>query len=206
MVIYIVNFTIYFSVIIALIYFIRFAKKSKAYKVFAIYLILISIIQLALEYLIKFGTDHTIFLFHYYFILQFILLSFFYYYLLKQKYILWVLFVVSVFIGYQYIEDPEIYNKYNIISVVITQTLLVVYSIMHLYNSLNKKSKFVLVSIGAFIYLLSSTLIFASGNLIFDLSIPEYVSRLLNDFNAVLYLLFQILIFIEWYRNFRVKN
>ncbi|WP_443633718.1 hypothetical protein ABXT64_02015 [Candidatus Marifrigoribacter sp. Uisw_064] len=85
----------------------------------------------------------------------------------------------------------------------ITQTFIVIYSLLYFYKSLSGKNEFILVNIGLFFYLLSSTLIFASGNLVFDLSIREQVSRLLNIINAVLYLVFQLLIFVEWWRNHR---
>ncbi len=206
MVKYIVNFTIYFSLFIALLYFIRFSNKSKAYRVFTIYLILISIIQLTSEYLFILKTGHTIFLFHYYFIGQYILLSIFYFILLKYKWILWILCLVLGVLLFQYTNNSSLYNRYNVIGAVITQMVLVIYSLIYMYKSIYAKGEFVLVNIGVFVYLLSSTLLFASGNLVFDFGFPESVSRMLNDLNAILYLLFQILIFMEWYRNYRLKT
>jgi hypothetical protein len=57
------------------------------------------------------------------------------------------------------------------------------------------------------VYLLSSLLIFAAGNLALNDSFPEYISKSLTELNLVLFLIFQILIVVEWFRNYRViKN
>ncbi|MFT4698172.1 MAG: hypothetical protein ACI9SJ_001310 [Flavobacteriaceae bacterium] len=200
---FILEFIIYFSIFLSLLYIRSFIRNNKAFKLFTIYLIVISIIQLSSFLIIKSGGESNLFLSHYYFISQFILLSLFFKELLKFKWISWVLYIGLLLIGYQYIIEPNLYFQYNTIGMAITQTFIVIYSLLYFYKSLSGKNEFILVNIGLFFYLLSSTLIFASGNLVFDLSIREQVSRLLNIINAVLYLVFQLLIFVEWWRNHR---
>ena len=205
MVKYIVDFTIYFSAFLAVLYLIGFLNKKKPYQVFTLYLVAIGIVQIFSEYLIKSGSDSNLHLFHYYFVSQFILLSLFYYYLIKKKWIIWVLLAVIGLLTYQYFDNPSLYFQYNAIGLAVTQIVLVLYTIIHLYNSLSQKNEFVIITTGLLIYLLSSIIIFASGNLVFDLNISKAVSRLLNDLNAILYLVFQIMVLIEWFQNYRKK-
>lgn len=200
---FILDFTIYFSLFLSILYLKSFIRNNKAFKIFTIYLVVISIIQLASIYILKFGVESNLFLSHYYFISQFIFLSLFFKVLLKFRWISWVLYAIILLLGVQYIKDPDIYFRYNSLGMAITQTIIVVYTILYFYKSLSGKNEFLLINIGLFFYLLSSTLIFASGNLVFDLSIPMKISTLLFDINAVLYLLFQLLIFVEWWKYHR---
>jgi hypothetical protein len=88
---------------------------------------------------------------------------------------------------------------------IITHAILVLYALLYFYKSLSGKGEFLIVNVGVFFYLLSSTLIFASGNLVFNLNVSKSVVDILIQVNVDLYLVFQILIFIEWYRNYRKK-
>ncbi|MEM7185622.1 MAG: hypothetical protein AAF466_03095 [Bacteroidota bacterium] len=202
----VVDITIVLSIVLSIVYLLSFTKQSKAYQCLTAYLILICIIQVLSFYLVRIKSENNLFLSHYYYISQFATLSLFYYYLMKQKWILWVMGVVFVYLGYQYINDPELYDKYNALGIALTQTVLVLIALWYLYQSLSKKNEFILVNIGMFIYLLSSVIIFAFGNLVFEIEVPRYVSRFLNDLNAVLYLLLQGLFFVEWFRNYRPNS
>ncbi len=195
--------SIFISIINVILYLKSFIRNNKAFKIFTINLIVISFIQCASMYIVKTEAGSNLFLSHYYFISQFILLSLFYKELLNFKWISWVLYLALIILGYQYINDSDIYFRYNPLGMAITQTIIVVYTILYFYKSLSGKNEFLLINIGLFFYLLSSALIFASGNLILEISIPEKISNLLVDINAVLYLIFQLLIFVEWWRNHR---
>ena len=202
----IVDLTVLLSVLLAMLYGKNFTKKGKAFLFFSLYLLAVSIIQCLSYYVVRIKSEPNLFLFHYYFISQFLFLSLFYYYLIRRKWIIITIVFVLGILGYQYIDNPSLYYQYNAIGLAITQIVLVLYTIIHLYNSLSQNSDFVIVSSGLLMYLLSSIIIFASGNLVFDLNISEEVSRLLNDLNAVLYLVFQVLVLIEWWRNYRPKK
>ncbi len=197
----------YLSLLYPLLYLKGFVVNNKAFKLFTIYLLAIGVVQLFTRLTIKaFEMDSNLFLSHYYFILQFILLSLFYAELLKYKWIYYVLGLVLVFLTYQYVEDPSVYFRYNTVGMCSTQIIIVVYTLIYMFQSLSVNKQFTLVNVGLFVYLLSSSLIFACGNLIFNIEVPEYFSNLLININRFLYLAFQILIIVEWYRNYRKQK
>ncbi len=202
----IIDITVVLSIVLSILYLLSFTRNSKAYKFLTAYLVFICVIQVLSFYLVRVKSENNIFLSHYYYVSQFITLSLFYYYLLRQKWILWVLGIVFVYLGYQYINEPGLYFKYNSLGIALTQTVLVLFALWYLYQSISVKNEFILVNIGMFIYLLSSVIIFAFGNLVFDIEVPRYISRFLNDLNAVFYLLLQGLFVVEWYRNYRPKQ
>ena len=196
--------TLYFSMIYPLLYLIGFAKNSKAFKIFTVYLVIIGLIQLSMSiHSYYLAGESNLFFFIYYFVLQFIMLSLFYKELLGNKWIHLVTGIVLLFIGYQYFLEPSMYYRYNPIGSSLTQFIIVIYSLLYFYKSLSGKREFLIVNVGLFFYMLSSLLIFASGNLVLDVDIPSYIPKLLNQINLVLYFIFQILIVIEWYRNYR---
>lgn len=196
--------TLYFSMIYPLLYLIGFAKNSKAFKIFTVYLVIIGLIQLSMSiHSYYLAGESNLFFFIYYFVLQFIMLSLFYKELLTYKWIHLVTGIVLLFIGYQYFLEPSMYYRYNPIGSSLTQFIIVIYSLLYFYKSLSGKREFLIVNVGLFFYMLSSLLIFASGNLVLDVDIPSYIPKLLNQINLVLYFIFQILIVIEWYRNYR---
>ncbi len=198
--------TIVFLIINMGCYLKSFARKSKAFKIFTIYLVSMSIIQVSSTFLGKILHQENLFLSHYFFIAQFLFLSLFYKELLKSKYIIGVLIFGLIYIIYQYFDDPNLYFKYNAIGITITQSIIVIYTIIYFYKSLAINNKFIVINIGVFLYLTSSTLIFASGNLIFNLKISEAMNYLLININRILYFVFQILIFIEWRKNYYKKT
>lgn len=189
---------------VSILYFIGFAKQSKAYKIFAIYLFAMFIIEWLLRVIVLFDwNDSTLFLFVYYFVFQFIILSLFYQTLLNFRWIFYVLVAGFLFFVFQYINDPEMYFRYNPIGVVVGQGVIVIYSLLYFYKLLSEKGEFVIVNSGIFFYLLTSMLIFASGNLVFNIKISTETILFLGKIIRVLYFIFLILIMIEWYRNYR---
>jgi hypothetical protein len=200
--------TIYLSAFYPLLYLAGFTRNSKAFKYFTIYLLIIGFIQVSMKYynIVTTG-ESNLFFFIYYFVLQFIMLSLFYRELLGYKWINVITVFTLFIIAYQYFTEPELYFKYNPIGSSITQLIVVIYSILYLYKSLTGKREFLIVNVGLLVYLLSSLLIFAAGNLALNDSFPEYISKSLTELNLVLFLIFQILIVVEWFRNYRViKN
>jgi len=189
------------------LFFVGFFRNGKAYKIFTAYLLSMSIIQLCTYYLWTQGTTN-LHVAHYYLIVQFILLSIFFYFLFvdkSQKLLILTIFllvIVGVFIN-SFIH-PELLYKFSLIEILITSLPLVFFSIIHFYNSLSEKKKFTFVNSGIFIYILCSTLIFCSGNIVNEIT-TEF-RTLLWFMNVVLYLVYQILITIEWFRNFRKKK
>ncbi len=198
--------TTLYGLVNATLYLKSLIRDNRALRFFTLYLIIIGIIQLASIVIGKVFHQPNLFLSHFYFISQFVLLTLFYNELLQFKRIKVVLWGVLLFIGYQFISDPEIFFRYNPLGMAITNAIIVVYAILYFYKSLTASRGFIIVNIGVFFYLLSSTLIFASGNLVLDLGLSEKMNFYLINVNRVLYLLLQILITLEWYRNYRRKQ
>ncbi len=199
--------TICLSVLYPLLYLSGFSRNRKAFKYFTVYLLIIGFIQISMRSykLVTIG-ESNLFFFIYYFVLQFIMLSLFYKELLGYKWINVITGITLLIVGYQYFTEPELYFKYNPIGSSVTQLILVVYSMLYFYKSLSGKREFLIINVGLFVYLLSSLLIFAAGNLVLNDSFPDYIPELLNHSNLVLFFLFQVLIVVEWFRNYRVAK
>lgn len=200
--------TVLLSVLYPLLYLTGFTRNSKAFKYFTIYLLIIGFIQISMRsYKLVTMGESNLFFFIYYFVLQFTVLSLFYKQLLGYKWINIITVLTLLIVGYQYFTVPELYFKYNPIGSSITQLILVIYSMLYFYKSLSGKREFLVINVGLFFYLLSSLLIFAAGNLVLNDSIPNYIPKLLSNSNLVLFFIFQVLIIVEWFRNYRVvKN
>ena len=190
----------------AILYLLRLKGNSKAYSYFSTYLILIAIIEVSTILVAKAFHQNNLFLSHFYFIIQFVLLSMFYSELLKSRWIRWIVLPVVGMIAYQFIAEPSLFFRYNPIGASIMQSLIVIYSLIYFYRSLDGNREFLIVNIGIFLYLLSSALIFVSGNLVLDLNLSENTRYLLINVNRVLILVFQILIFVEWRKNYSVRK
>ena len=181
---------------------------SRSYRVFFIYLIAIFLIQIFSEvwsYLYK----TNLFVSHYYFITQYILLSIFYSTVIKnlvyKKGILLSLFLVPIPLILQYVYNPEKYHMFNLTEIVVCSLPIVLHSIIYFFQSISKEKKeFLYINSGIFTYLLCSTLIFVAGNYVSPVYTFWY--RFIWYLNAFLIIIFQSLIFIEWYKHFRKKK
>ena len=176
-----------------------------AFRIIIGYLLYTFAIQMFADYMSE-HKIHNLFLTHYYFIGQFVLFSYLYYLLLNKaifkKIIIIVLSIVITVIGVIYYNNPELYNTFNLWEIVLSFTPIVIYSLFYFYESFGvENKKYLILNSGIFFYLLSSILIFSAGNLINStgrsMAIPTWT------LNAFLYLVYQIFIFVEWYRNFR---
>lgn len=190
-----------------IVYFKASYVKKTSFKIFSYYLLTMFIIQITSSVMNRNGMDN-LFLSHYYFILQFILLGAFYLQLYEndtlKKIVKLIISITLVIIGIQYIITPKIYFKFNLIEINLTSLILILFSTIYFTKSLKEKKQFLYVNSGIFIYLISSILIFSAGNLMKDLD--QSVNRIIWSVNALLYLFFQILVFIEWYKNYRIKT
>jgi hypothetical protein len=181
-------------------------KKSIELGYFICYLILCLLIQLYSHHLSSLG-EYNLFLSHYLFIGQFIFLSFFFSKILKgkktKKSIQVLIPIISIPLLIYYVKFPEKLSKWNEVEIIITSIPLLVYSLLFLASKIDsKEKKYIYFTAGFFTYTLTSTLLFISGNI--DISSRE-IKIYLWKVNSVLYLVFQILIFVEWYKNFRKK-
>jgi hypothetical protein len=203
------------NIINMFLYALSYKKNSRnlTYKLFSLYLLCELIINIS-AFILASYQEHNLFLTHYYFILQYIILSLFYKTLFKnpQKQMVTVVFIpVLTILAIQYAMQPELYFKFNTTEVFITSLPIVVYSMIHLYNSLNESPKYMYINAGVLIYITTSTLIFILGDYLSGNSSSSSSSSSSVDtiwfINKVLYVIYLALIFIEWWRNFRIiKN
>jgi len=183
-------------------------NKNKAVKLLTYYLAITLLIQLSTK-ILHYYKAPNLFLSHIYFLSQFICLSFFYKLLLfdrvKQAYVKHITIIILAFVIISFIIDGSLIFKFNLFEIIITSLPLIIYSILLLYKLISIKSNsFIYINIGVLFYLLSSILIFLSGNLINNL--PGIFNTITWLANVTLYLLFQLFIFYEWYKNLHVKK
>ena len=195
---------LFINIIVFLMTF-KFHKKKKTYLIFTAYLIVTFVIQACSFYLAYDGGRDNLFLSHYYFILQFILLSFFYECLFvkhQKKYVFATLIIILIILTVRFVNEPSRYFKFDLVEIFICSLPIVIYSMVYLYNSLNMSKGFLYINAGILIYLSASTLIFILGNYLSTQDINTGI-REIWMINDVLYLFFLILIFIEWFKNYR---
>ncbi len=173
-------------------------KRSIAFKYFSFYLgtcLLIVITTSTLAYLKK----ANLYLSHFYFISQFILLSLFYkqlFNLIQKKIANIILILVLSILTLQYLQNPKLFFKFNVFEIFITSFPIVVYSIIHLYNSISEKGRFLYINAGILVYLATSTLIFILGDYLSEYRTPAI--KKIWFVNKILYVIYLILITIEW--------
>lgn len=191
-----------------ILYFTGFAKHGKAYKIFSLYLLAICVIQIVMVWLAgKNQNNH--FLSGYYLFLQLLLLGSFFQALFKpihktkSNIILYSLLFTVACLAIQYILDPGLYFVFNSIGFLATSIILVIYSVLYLYEHLSRKLPFLYVTAGIFIYLVSSSIIFASASAVVTFSADTY--NMVWNINAMLFILYQLLILWEWKKAFLPK-
>jgi hypothetical protein len=197
---------IYFGYIVlalnTFLFFKSYRSHSVAFKLFSFYLFLTLLIQLLATFIKNSPIKHNLFLSHYYFIGQFILLSLFFKHILKKetqkKIIKPVLIIVLVVLGIYYSIYPSNYYKFNIFEIVITSAPLIIYCFFFFNGKIeDSDKKFIYIVSGFFLYILCSTLLFTAGN------IESGTKNIIWYSNAVLYIVYQLLIFVEWSKNFK---
>ena len=136
---------------------------------------------------------------HFYFILQFILLSLFYKSLFsysQKRFVNALLIIILPIIGVHFYYFPDKIWKFNVLEIFLTSIPLVIYSIIHLYNSLTRKKVFLYVNVGVLMYLSSSTLIFILGDLLTTMTRTMVLDIWM--INRFLYIGYLILYIIEY--------
>lgn len=187
-------------------FFIIRKKYTLPVKIFTIYLFVIVIIQVSTKIMASYKINNLVFT-HYYFIGQFFLLSLFFRSILNTKKITKAIDIVIILvlptICIYYLIHPHKYFEFNNFEIALTSIPLIIYCFLFIIKKIDQKDKtyFYLVS-GLFIYLAGSTLLFSTGNI----KMFSPMKKVVWFMNMVLYLIYQILIFIEWYKNFRKKN
>lgn len=196
-------------IINVILYFIGFFRNDKAYKSFCLYLLSIATIQVFMTILAAKSLNNH-FLSTYYLILRFIFLSFFFYYLFrniavyKSNVVKFTSTAACIFIGSQYIIQPGLYFIFNSVGFFVTSVLLIIYAVLYLYEMLSQRLPFYYVTIGIFVYLISSALIFASAASM--VTFNDDISMAIWLVNAALFILYQLLILWEWKKQFSIQK
>ncbi len=200
-------YTGYLALLInVIVYSVRVKNSTFSYRVFYYYLVFTLIMQ-ALTETFAILYRENLFLSHYYFAGQFIILSIFYGSIFKSKVLkklvltIFTLLCISLIIIYN--QSFE-YKKFNLVEVLTTSIPIIIYALLYFIENIENKKKFILVNSGIFIYLISSTFLFSSGNLIN--SSNSSFRKVIWNLNGVVYILHLALIFIEWYKNFRKRE
>lgn len=182
-----------------------FFKQTTAIKIFTLHLVVLFLVDSCASYFSSLGKNN-LFLSHIYFINQFILLSWFYYTLFSRQQKKWVLGIgitVIVSLIIQYSINIDAFWRFNLFEVLVTSLPLVLYSIMHLYNSLMVKGLCLYINASVLIYLSVSTIVFFFGNYInlndkgLQLN-TEIFPFSIWDINIALLIINRVLVFWEW--------
>ncbi len=187
-----------------ILYFKSYRKFSVAFKILTCYLLLNCIIQFYGSYLASLK-ENNLFLMHYYINIQFVLLSIFFLNSFKNKILkkitFYNIFLILLILAFIIHNSENYYYTFNIPEIVLLNVPLIIYSFIYFIEKLDATSKkYIYFNAGFFVYLTCSTLLFSAGN------IKSEIKNLLWLFNQSLYIVFQLLIFIEWYKNFRKKE
>ncbi|WP_281754822.1 hypothetical protein [Neptunitalea chrysea] len=169
-----------------------------------------AVVQLVMRVL-KENHMENIYVSHAYFILQFVFVSLLFKELIPNlrfrmlsKYLL---IGIPIIVSILFVFDPKAFWNFYIPEIIMCSIPLIGYIIYYLFISLEvKKSVWILVSIGLFVYLISSLLVYVGGNYLINNDTESgYIGQLwlVNNF---IYLGYQVLITVEWYKNFRRKE
>ncbi len=174
-------------------------KFGKAFAYFTYYLLWSFFIQVLTEVLSILYLNN-LFLSHFYFLGQFLFLSLFFRELIDlktQRVLLTKFFLASTtIIIIQYLFSPQLFYKFNLIEIFFSSFFIIICTTFYMYNSLEQKRKFYVLTIGLLIYLFGSTILFILGNVTNILS-REY-TKIPWILNGLLYIVYQVFILIEW--------
>jgi len=201
----ITNFSNLLLIINIIIYVQYLFRNKKILNVFSFYLLFIGFIQAYMSILFHLGINN-LFLSHYYFIGQFLVLTLFYYRILQskifKKVVLIILPLTILLTIISLVNNPITDDQFNTIEVLVTSVPIILFSVFYFIENLDNIKGYLLINSGIFLYLASSTFLFAAGNFVND-SESIFRKKYVWDINASLYVVYQILIFIEWYKHFR---
>ncbi len=188
------------------VYCIGFSGSGKAYIYFIGYLTWILICEIVF-YVLNDQKINNLFFSHYYLIGQFLLLGLFFHEILTEKYqkntARFLLIIIPAVLIIQYIVDPEKYYVFNLFEIFVTSYSIIILALFHLYNILDTGKKYNYISLGLLLYLISSTVIFLSGNLYTVMN--RKLHKEIWIFNVIMFIVYQIFILAEYLFS-RKKN
>ncbi|MFZ4929330.1 hypothetical protein [Chryseobacterium sp. Mn2064] len=188
------------------VYCIGFFGSGRAYTFFISYLAWLLICEVVF-YVLNYQKINNLFFSHYYLIGQFLLLGLFFHEILTETYqkktARFLLAIIPAVLVIQYIMYPEKYYVFNLFEIFVTSYSIIILALFHLYNTLDAQKKYNYISLGLLLYLISSTVIFLSGNLYTVMN--SQLHKEIWVLNVVMFIVYQIFIFTE-YLSSRKKN
>ncbi|RNC88397.1 MAG: hypothetical protein ED556_04220 [Winogradskyella sp.] len=195
---------------LAVVYLFTYSKNAhnRPYVFFCLYLCSITVIN-TVSGLMAMNRINNLIFSHVYFVIEFITLIFFFRELLNKKQRNKIdITVIVVFIALLSLFGFHGLDMYNLkpfdpLEILLCSLPILVFSAMHLYNSISAPLKFIYVTIGLVVYKIVSILLFmvlnfanTNGN-----NYRDFLDLLwtLNRYFLVVYF---GLIFFEWYRNY----
>ncbi|WP_137905574.1 hypothetical protein [Chryseobacterium sp. 2VB] len=181
------------------VYCIGFSGGGKAYTFFICYLAWILLCEIVF-YVLNSQKINNLFFSHYYLIGQFLLLGLFFHEIVTEKYqkktARTLLIIIPVVLVIQYIIYPEKYYVFNLFEIFVTSYSIIILALFHLYNILDTQKKYNYISLGLLLYLISSTVIFLSGNLYTVMN--RKLHKEIWVFNVVMFIVYQIFILTDY--------
>lgn len=108
-----------------------------------------------------------------------------------------VAYVIYIIInGLLYFLRPQLFWEFNLFEISYISFAIIGYTLIHIYNNLGENKKYFYFTIGLSTYMLSSSLIFLTGNIELVFYENPYID--IWVFNSLFFIVYQILIFKEW--------
>lgn len=184
-------------------------RTNKLYKSLLSYLVIYFIIELTCNILGFLKPNSNIFVSHFAFNIQYLILSLFFYQLLKTKASKRI--VISLFAGFTitnslyYLMNPELFWEFNLFEIAYISSVTIGLTLIHLYQNLGETKSYFYFTIGVSTYMLTSCLIFLTGNIQLVFLEKPYID--IWVFNSGFFILYQVLIYKEWkYLNTQNKH
>jgi len=178
----------------------KYFKTNKLYKTLVLYLTVYFLIELICNVLGFLQPNSNIFVSHFAFNIQYLILSLFFYRLLKTKSLkrmtvaLFVLFFIINTL--YYINDPNLFWEFNLFEIAYISFVTIGLTLVHLYQNLGEAKYYFYFTIGVSTYMLTSCLIFLTGNIELVFLEKPYID--IWVFNSGFFILYQMLIYKEW--------
>lgn len=175
-------------------------KNNKLYNALLLYLVIYFLIELTCNTLGFLQPNSNIFVSHFAFNLQYLILSMFFYKLFKTSamkkliVVLFILFFIANTIYYS--SDFSLFWQFNLFEIAFISFVTIAFTLIHLYESLGEEKKYFYFTIGVSTYMLTSCLIFLTGNIELVFIENPYID--IWVFNSFFFIIYQFLIYKEW--------
>jgi hypothetical protein len=187
----------------------RFFKKNKLYKALLMYLTIYFAIELTCNTLGFLKPNSNIFISHFAFNLQYLILSVFFYKLFKERMLKRIVIIAFVLFfttnSIYYLNNLNLFWQFNLFEIAFISFVTIGYTLIHLYKNLGEAKNYFYFTIGISTYMLTSCIIFLSGNIELVFFEEPYID--IWVFNSLFFIAYQYLIFKEWrYLNFNKRD